>query len=494
MNEELQLSPLERTEIERYADVAPVISIEQAIARHRLLSEYVKQVMREHHDYGAIPGTSGKPSLLKPGAEKLTTLFGLTKRLFIVEKTEDWIGQWDGEPFFYYLYRCALYRGELLIAEADGSCNSRESKYRWREAQRKCPHCGVAAIIKGKAEFGGGWICFQKKGGCGTKYAEEEATIMSQQVGRIANPDVADQVNTIQKMAAKRALVAATLLAVGASEFFTQDIEDFSDHPSPPATPSPQPPERNPTPAPPAAPPPNPVAQRISDLATPKQVVMMRALCQELQLDVEQEVQKLLNVSCHLEELSRRAASSFIDHLKQRQAAATPVLPQAAAQVAHVAPVARPVAPINAGAPSPAPVETEADKARQKREDCITAIKHLASTVKFAANLSTWRELEKGLLGCAVTEATDAELTTAREAITQAAANADIVRWSGESWVCSSEMKAYSLGLIIAHAYVDGFAKTKALVREPAQLRKLDAVQTMNTNLLSWVRPQQMAA
>lgn len=227
MNEELQLAPLERTEIERYADVAPVISIEQAIARHRLLSEYVKQVMREHHDYGAIPGTSGKPSLLKPGAEKLTTLFGLTKRLFIVEKMEDWIGQIDGEPFFYYLYRCALYRGELLIAEADGSCNSRESKYRWREAQRKCPHCGVAAIIKGKAEFGGGWICFQKKGGCGTKYAEEDVAIISQQVGRIANPDVADQVNTIQKMAAKRALVAATLLAVGASEFFTQDIEDF---------------------------------------------------------------------------------------------------------------------------------------------------------------------------------------------------------------------------------------------------------------------------
>jgi hypothetical protein len=49
MSEELQLAPIERTEIERYADVAPVISIEQAIARHRLLSEYVKQVMREHH-------------------------------------------------------------------------------------------------------------------------------------------------------------------------------------------------------------------------------------------------------------------------------------------------------------------------------------------------------------------------------------------------------------------------------------------------------------
>jgi hypothetical protein len=33
-------------------------------------------------------------------------------------------------------------------------------------------------------------------------------------------------VNTIQKMAQKRALVAATLLATSASEFFTQDVED----------------------------------------------------------------------------------------------------------------------------------------------------------------------------------------------------------------------------------------------------------------------------
>ena len=43
---------------------------------------------------------------------------------------------------------------------------------------------------------------------------------------RIPNPDAADVVNTIQKMAQKRALVAATLIATSASEFFTQDVED----------------------------------------------------------------------------------------------------------------------------------------------------------------------------------------------------------------------------------------------------------------------------
>ena len=43
---------------------------------------------------------------------------------------------------------------------------------------------------------------------------------------RIPNPDGADVVNTIQKMAQKRALVAATLIATSASEFFTPDVED----------------------------------------------------------------------------------------------------------------------------------------------------------------------------------------------------------------------------------------------------------------------------
>ena len=180
--------------MDRYADVAPVISIQEAIERHQQLAKYVSSVIIEGHDFGPIPG-SDKPSLKKPGAEKLTTYFGLTKRLFIVEKIEDWTGEHHGgEPFFYYLYRCALYRGDLLIAEADGSCNSRETKYRWREMQRTCPTCNSIAIIRGKEEYGGGWICFQKKGGCGAKFEIDDPVITSQQVGRVANADIADQV------------------------------------------------------------------------------------------------------------------------------------------------------------------------------------------------------------------------------------------------------------------------------------------------------------
>ena len=45
---------------------------------------------------------------------------------------------------------------------------------------------------------------------------------------RVENPDVIGLQNTIQKMAQKRAIVGAVLLATGASEFFTQDVEDMN--------------------------------------------------------------------------------------------------------------------------------------------------------------------------------------------------------------------------------------------------------------------------
>jgi hypothetical protein len=204
----------------------PVLSVQQAAARFNTVVEFVRTVMREGIDYGKIPGTD-KATLLKPGAEKLCTLFGLTCRFDLVRATEDWAGsQNDGEPFFYYLYRCQLWRGESILSEGDGSCNSFEQKYRYREAQRRCPSCGLAAIIKGKEEYGGGWLCFKKKGGCGMKFADQDQAIISQPVGRVANENIADQVNTIQKMAQKRALIAATLLAVNGSEFFTQDGDE----------------------------------------------------------------------------------------------------------------------------------------------------------------------------------------------------------------------------------------------------------------------------
>jgi len=174
-------------------------------------------------DYGVIPGTT-KPTLLKPGAEKIAKLLGLADTYEIMDRQEDW-----QRPFFRYLIKCSLssVKHGSTISEGLGECNSMESKYRWRETNRKCPVCGEEAIIKGKAEYGGGWLCFKKTGGCGTKWDNDAAEIIGQKVGRVENEDIYSQVNTILKMAKKRALVDAALSAGRLSQVFTQDIEDI---------------------------------------------------------------------------------------------------------------------------------------------------------------------------------------------------------------------------------------------------------------------------
>jgi hypothetical protein len=212
----------------------PALSIEQAIERRNQVVAYVKKAFVKEVDFGAIAGTD-KPTLLKPGAEKLCSLFQLTPRFAVVASVVDWDGSTHGgEALFYYHYKCSLYRGPYLIAEGEGSCNSHEKKYRYRYADRVCPSCGQPTIKRSKfpprdaPEMEPGWYCHTKAGGCGANFDADAPAIVEQKVGQVLNPDVAEQLNTIQKMGQKRALVAATLIAVNASEFFTQDLEDMT--------------------------------------------------------------------------------------------------------------------------------------------------------------------------------------------------------------------------------------------------------------------------
>ncbi len=207
--------------------LSPVVTVQDALYAYQAKKDLIDGIMRPNVDYGIIPGST-KNTLLKAGAEKATSFFGLAARFKDAEVVEDFTGKdHDGEPFFFYRRTCELWRGDYLVASVDGSCNSFEKKYRYRNGERVCPSCGKPTIIKGKAEYGGGFICFTKKGGCGAKFSDTSPEITSQDVGQIKNPDVADLTNTILKMADKRALVAATLIATGLSEYFTQDVEDF---------------------------------------------------------------------------------------------------------------------------------------------------------------------------------------------------------------------------------------------------------------------------
>lgn len=235
----------------------PVMDVARMIERANAIGEIVKTLMKEGLHYGQVPGTD-KPTLLKAGAEMLCTLFGLSKRFEVTTCVEDWDGKaHNGEPFFYYVYRSRLYRGDMLVAEADGSANSRESKYRWRwvkgddvppgmSKERLQKRSGVTtefAFAVEIAETSGPygkkpeyWKRFQDAIAAGTARKvkrqtkttkEMDAWEIGDELYRVPNDDIASQVNTLQKMAQKRALVAATLLAVNASEYFTQDVEDF---------------------------------------------------------------------------------------------------------------------------------------------------------------------------------------------------------------------------------------------------------------------------
>lgn len=198
-------------------------SAAEIVAMKRLVQEVMRDVMKKDEHYGVIPGCGTKPALLKPGAETLCALFRLAA-IPTVKATD--LGNGHREYFVETELR-HIPTGDVWGVGV-GSCSTMESKYRWRGGARICPECGKDAIIKGKAEYGGGWLCFAKKGGCGAKWADGSREIESQSIERMENPDIADVYNTVLKMAKKRSQVDGCLSATGASDIFTQDIEELA--------------------------------------------------------------------------------------------------------------------------------------------------------------------------------------------------------------------------------------------------------------------------
>ncbi len=236
----------------------PVADIQTAMSRYQAFKDFVGGILKENTDYGSIPG-SDKPALLKPGAEKLGAFFGLSPKFIPVEVVNDWTGKdHNGEPFFFYHYKCQLFRGDYFAGESFGSCNSWEKKYRYRwENEMNLPantdlskyECKDGTISEfafaiDKAETAGRygkpaeyWKKFADAIDNGTarhfmrktkKGEEMDAWEIGGKLYAIPNKDVADQVNTIDKMAQKRAFIAAILVVTNASEYFTQDLEDYT--------------------------------------------------------------------------------------------------------------------------------------------------------------------------------------------------------------------------------------------------------------------------
>jgi hypothetical protein len=215
----------------------PVMDVPTALARLKEFQSFCAEYLQESKDggqdggdYGVIPGTK-KKTLLKSGAEKLCEIYGLADEYVMLREVENW-----DTGLFAYTLKCVLKsrRDDSVVGEGLGSCSSFESKYRWREQQKTCPQCGAAAIIKGKEQYGGGWLCWNKKGGCGAKFPDGDKGIERQPVGRIENPDIIDTKNTIIKMAKKRAKIDAVIGVTRSSGIFAQDLDEIQPTPTRP--------------------------------------------------------------------------------------------------------------------------------------------------------------------------------------------------------------------------------------------------------------------
>lgn len=197
-------TPLVAIEPEASTFVDAPLPLEVARNYQKQLNAFIASQMREGVDYGVIPGTK-KKSLWKPGSEKLLYYNGLCGRL---EPAPGTVVDWKA-GFFNYEYKATVYSKKTgkVFAEYYGSCNSKEDKYAYN------------------------WV-YETRIPKGLKKEDLETKKMKSKEGgtyllyRIENNDPYSLVNTFQKMAQKRALISATVLACRASENFTTDLEE----------------------------------------------------------------------------------------------------------------------------------------------------------------------------------------------------------------------------------------------------------------------------
>lgn len=161
-----------------------------------LIQEVMKAVMRKDEHYGTIPGCQ-KPSLYKPGAEKLLMTF----RIATDATVEDLSGV-DEARYRITSKGTSILTG-VLVGSGVGECSSNEEKYKWR-----------ASVCDAEFEA-------TSEDRRRLKFKRDGSTIKQVRTNH------ADVANTILKMADKRAFVALALKVTAASDIFTQDVEDL---------------------------------------------------------------------------------------------------------------------------------------------------------------------------------------------------------------------------------------------------------------------------
>ncbi len=174
----------------------PPMTVEEIIAQRNVITTVLRHVMIEGTHYGKIPGTGDSKSLLKPGADLLLSTFHIA--------TDPVIDDLSGPHEIRYRVKLrGLTSSGALIGTGLGEASSNEEKYRWKRANRREYDNTPENMRRIKYT---------------TWNNQDQETPQVR-----CNPY--DQVNTVLKMAKKRAAVDLVLTALAAAEVF-DNIDD----------------------------------------------------------------------------------------------------------------------------------------------------------------------------------------------------------------------------------------------------------------------------
>jgi len=161
-------------------------NLNEMAEQRAIFKVFVADQLKQNIDYGVLPGTD-KPSLWKPGAEKIANIFQLGSR--IIDRDRKAEIENNFAMFSYTIEVFHIPTGKA-VAQCEGICNSQEKKYKeravyeWDEKLRRKVNKGVSPT------------------------------------------PVGDILNTLAKMAQKRAYVGAVIIATKASDFFDHDLSE----------------------------------------------------------------------------------------------------------------------------------------------------------------------------------------------------------------------------------------------------------------------------
>ena len=200
------------------------LTVQQVLGQVALIQQIMGAAMKDGEHFGRIPGCGDKPTLLKPGAEKLCLTFRLAPTYDVEEREAD-------RGHREYRVKCTLssIMTRAFIGQGVGICSTMEGKYRFRQGAAEPTDKPVPRAywdLRGEDPAKAQELIGGK--GFTVKKVEGQGWMIAKGGEKVENDNPADHYNTVLKMAKKRALVDAVLTATAASDIFTQDLEDIT--------------------------------------------------------------------------------------------------------------------------------------------------------------------------------------------------------------------------------------------------------------------------